>query len=76
MNKVKGSFLRTAGVNSYMKLLKTPLFTTLTVNELLWGYEDSLLAKAASSDRTVEKIFGLMYKARIYIFTQLSKSCL
>lgn len=72
MTKVRGNFFKTAGVNSYMKLLKTPLFTTLTVDELLWGYEDRLLAKVATSDRTVDKIFGLMYKASIFLPKMLS----
>lgn len=75
MTKVKGNWFKSAAVNTWMKLLKTPLFTTRTVDELLWGYEDSLLARAASSDRTVEKVFGLMYKARAFL-PQLSKSCL
>lgn len=64
MTKVKGNFFKAAAVNVKMKTLKTPLFTTVTVDELLWGYEDSLLAFAASRDPTVEKVFGLMYKAR------------
>lgn len=67
MTKVKGSFFRATAVNSWMKLLKTPLFTTRTVDELLWGYEDSLLARAAASDRSVEKVFGLMYKVCTFL---------
>lgn len=67
MTKVKGNFFKATAVNTWMKLLKTPLFTTRTVDELLWGYEDSLLARAAERDRTVEKIFGLMYKARTFL---------
>lgn len=46
-----------------MKSLKASLFITQTVDELLWGYEDSLLAQVSSSNPEVEKIFGLMYKA-------------
>lgn len=68
MTKVKGNFFKSAGVNAKMKTLKTPLFTTRTVDELLWGYEDSLLEFAASRDPTVDKVFGLMYKARQYFF--------
>lgn len=62
MNKVKGSFLRSTMVSMWMNSLKTGLFTTLTVHELLWGYEDSLLARVSSLSPDVEKIFGLMYK--------------
>lgn len=74
MTKVKVSFFRSAAVIAKMKTLKTPLFTTVTVDELLWGYEDSLLAFAATRDATVDKVFGLMYKARQFFFTQQNKS--
>lgn len=74
MTKVKGNIFKATGVNIKMKTLKTPLFTTVTVDELLWGYEDSLLAFAASRDPTVDKVFGLMYKASQFSFTQQNKS--
>lgn len=54
-------------VSTWMKTLKTSLFITRTVDELLWGYEDSLLARAASSSPEVESVFGLMYKACIIL---------
>lgn len=50
-------------VSIWMNSLKSGLFTTLTVDELLWGYEDPLLARIAPTNPEVEKVFGLMYKA-------------
>lgn len=51
-------------VSVWMNSLKLGPFTTRTVHELLWGYEDALLARIAPTNPDVEKIFGLMYKAR------------
>lgn len=48
----------------WMNSYGSGLFTTRTVDELLWGYEDPLLARVASTSPEVEKVFGLMYKAR------------
>ncbi|KAM4527350.1 lysosome membrane protein 2-like isoform 2-T2 [Odontesthes bonariensis] len=62
MNKVKGSFFKSTMVSIWMNSLRSGLFTTRTVDELLWGYEDPLLARVASSNPEVEKVFGLMYK--------------
>lgn len=62
MNKVRGNFFKTGMVSMWMKSLKTGLFTTRTIDELLWGYEDSLLVRASSSNPEVEAVFGLMYK--------------
>ncbi|XP_071321900.1 lysosome membrane protein 2-like isoform X2 [Trachinotus anak] len=62
MNKVKGSFFKTTMANFMINSAKSELFTTRTVDELLWGYEDPLLARVASSSPEVEKMFGLMYK--------------
>ncbi|XP_028273661.1 lysosome membrane protein 2-like isoform X2 [Parambassis ranga] len=62
MNKVKGSFFKASMVSIWMNSLKSGLFTTRTVDELLWGYEDPLLARIAPSNPEVEKVFGLMYK--------------
>lgn len=63
MNKVKGSFWKSSMVSIWMNSIGSDIFTTLTVNDLLWGYEDPLLARLASSSPEVEPIFGLMYKA-------------
>ncbi len=50
-------------VSIWMNSLKCGLFTTLTVDELLWGYKDPLLARIAPTNPDVEEMFGLMYKA-------------
>lgn len=62
MNKATGSFFRSTMVSMWMRSLKSGLFTTRTVDELLWGYEDPLLAQVSSTNPEVEKVFGLMYK--------------
>ncbi|KAM3599276.1 uncharacterized protein V6R79_002953 [Siganus canaliculatus] len=62
MNKVKGSFFRASMVSVWMNSLKIGLFTTRTVDEILWGYQDPLLTRVASTSPDVEKVFGLMYK--------------
>ncbi|XP_076014573.1 lysosome membrane protein 2-like isoform X2 [Genypterus blacodes] len=62
MNKAKGSFLRSTMAAIWMKSIGSGMFTTRTVDELLWGYEDPLLARIASTNPDVEKVFGLMYK--------------
>ncbi|KAM9735633.1 lysosome membrane protein 2-like isoform 1-T1 [Menidia menidia] len=62
MNKVKGSFFKSSMVSIWMNSLGSGLFTTRTVDELLWGYEDPLLARIAPSNPEVESVFGLMYK--------------
>lgn len=62
MNKVKGSFIRAGMVAMWMNSVKSGFFTTRTVHELLWGYEDPLLARVSSTSPDVEKVFGLMYK--------------
>lgn len=63
MTKVKGSFWKSNLVSIWMNSFGTGLFTTRTVDELLWGYEDPLLTRVSSSNPDVEKDFGLMYKA-------------
>lgn len=60
MNKLKGSFWTASAMSIWMNSIGSGLFTTRTVNELLWGYEDPVLARLASSRPEVDKIFGLM----------------
>lgn len=67
MTKVKGSFFRSSVVSVMMNSLGSGLFTTRTVDELLWGYEDPLLVRVSSTNRDVEKVFGLMYKACTFL---------
>ncbi|XP_057674798.1 lysosome membrane protein 2-like [Corythoichthys intestinalis] len=62
MNKVKGSFWKASMVSIWMNSIGSGLFTTRTVDELLWGYEDPLLVRIAPSNPEVETTFGLMYK--------------
>ncbi|KAM4635090.1 lysosome membrane protein 2 isoform 2-T3 [Polymixia lowei] len=62
MNKVKGSFWKSSMVSIWMNSIGSTLFTTRTVDELLWGYRDPLLTRLAPSYPDVEEIFGLMYK--------------
>lgn len=62
MTKLKGNFWKANLVSIWMNSFGTGLFTTLTVDELLWGYEDQLLARISSTNPDVEKVFGLMYK--------------
>lgn len=61
MNKAKGNFWKTSILSVWMNTLKSGLFTTRTVDELLWGYEDPLLARIAQMNPEVDTIFGLMY---------------
>lgn len=60
MNKAQG--LKSFLLNFMIKGTKSRLFTTRSVQELLWGYEDALLDRIASSGTDVERVFGLMYK--------------
>ncbi|KAM6976000.1 lysosome membrane protein 2-like [Tautogolabrus adspersus] len=62
MNKLKNNFWKASLVSMWMNSMGSNLFTTRTVDELLWGYEDPLLARVSSSNPDVEKVFGLMYK--------------
>lgn len=63
MNNVKDSFWKASMVSIWMNSLKSDLFTTRTVDELLWGYKDPLLVRVAGTKPEVETVFGLMYKA-------------
>ncbi|XP_054468451.1 lysosome membrane protein 2-like isoform X2 [Anoplopoma fimbria] len=62
MNKLRGSFWKASAVAFMMSSLSSGPFTTHTVDELLWGYEDPLLARLSASSPDIEKVFGLMYK--------------
>lgn len=62
MNKLKGSFWKASMMSIWMNSIGAGLFTTRTVDELLWGYEDPVLARLASTTPEVDKIFGLMVK--------------
>lgn len=46
----------------YMRLLGEGLFTTRTVGELLWGYEDKLMKAIKHIQPHLDDVFGLFYK--------------
>uniref|UniRef100_H3C430 Scavenger receptor class B, member 2c n=1 Tax=Tetraodon nigroviridis TaxID=99883 RepID=H3C430_TETNG len=50
-------------ISPYMRSLGVGLFTTRTVGELLWGYEDSLLRVAKKFWPQLDDVFGLFYKS-------------
>lgn len=54
-------FIRTI-ISDIMKSRNEGLFMTRTVEELLWGYEDPLLARIHQIYSSVESHFGLFYK--------------
>lgn len=62
MNKLKGSIVKATMMSLWMNSIKSGLFTTRTVDELLWGYEDPVLARLSNSYPEIDKIFGLMVK--------------
>lgn len=64
MNKLRGSIFKASMLAFAMGNVGISLFTTRTVDELLWGYEDPLLTRVAKTNPDVETVFGLMYKAR------------
>ncbi|KAM8872546.1 lysosome membrane protein 2-like isoform 1-T1 [Synchiropus picturatus] len=62
MSTVKSSFFKASALAFVMAGLGSQPFTTLTVNDLLWGYQDPLLSKVALTNPDVEPVFGLMHK--------------
>lgn len=67
MTRVKGSFWKANLLSIWMNSYGTTLFTTRTVDELLWGYEDPLLVSVSVTSPDVETVFGLMYKASTFL---------
>ena len=63
MNKVKGIF-KASAASIWLRGMGVGLYTTRTVAELLWGYEDPMLVSLATTNPEVEGVFGLMYKVR------------
>ncbi|KAF4077038.1 hypothetical protein AMELA_G00203540 [Ameiurus melas] len=61
MNKLKdASFWVRSGIAMFMSSLKTTMFMTHTVDELLWGFKDPLLSRLRTSKPEVDENFGLM----------------
>ncbi|XP_047426322.1 lysosome membrane protein 2c [Mugil cephalus] len=63
MEKFKDSLYLSNIISSLMKYLDENLFTTRTVGELLWGYEDRLLADFKKFQHDLDDVFGLFYKS-------------
>lgn len=64
MKKSQNVFLAIL-VSAYMKSLGVGLFTTRTVGELLWGYQDNLLASLQKFQPQLDDVFGLFYKVSV-----------
>ncbi|XP_040915173.1 lysosome membrane protein 2c [Toxotes jaculatrix] len=62
MEKFKDESFVASLISSYMKSTDEGLFTTRTVGELLWGYEDSLLKALQTVKPELDDVFGLFYK--------------
>uniref|UniRef100_A0A673YAM6 Scavenger receptor class B, member 2c n=1 Tax=Salmo trutta TaxID=8032 RepID=A0A673YAM6_SALTR len=62
MEKFKDTSFIANIISSYMKSVNEDLFTTRTVGELLWGYEDGLLKALKVVEPTLDDVFGLFYK--------------
>lgn len=50
-------------ISAYMTFNNIGLFSSHTVGELLWGYEDPLLKAVKKVDPTIDNFFGLFYKS-------------
>ncbi|XP_028273047.1 lysosome membrane protein 2c [Parambassis ranga] len=62
MQKFKDEAFIANLISSYMKATGVGLFSTHTVGELLWGYEDSLLKSLKTFKPELDDVFGLFYK--------------
>lgn len=62
MEKFKDDVVAANLISSYMKGTGQGLFTTRTVGELLWGYEDGLLKALKILKPELDDVFGLFYK--------------
>lgn len=66
MNKLKEvSFWVRSGIAMFMSSMKTTMFMTHTVDELLWGFKDPLLSRLRAAKPEVDENFGLMLYVRI-----------
>uniref|UniRef100_A0A3Q4FXM8 Scavenger receptor class B, member 2c n=1 Tax=Neolamprologus brichardi TaxID=32507 RepID=A0A3Q4FXM8_NEOBR len=62
MERFKDNFVEANLISAYMKGTGQGLFTTRTVGELLWGYEDGLLKALKIIRPDLDDVFGLFYK--------------
>lgn len=65
MEKFKDHFIISNLISSYMRSHDYGLFTTRTVGELLWGYEDGLLQAIQTVRPEVDNVFGLFHKVSV-----------
>nr|XP_046231681.1 lysosome membrane protein 2c [Scatophagus argus] len=63
MEMFKNNPLAANLISSYMRGKDDGLFTTRTVGELLWGYEDGLLKALKLFKHDLDDVFGLFYKS-------------
>lgn len=62
MERFKDNSVMANLISSYMRGTGQGLFTTHTVGELLWGYEDDLLKTLKKFQHDLDDVFGLFYK--------------
>ncbi|CAL9683303.1 unnamed protein product [Knipowitschia caucasica] len=62
MDQFKNEPLFARLISDLMKSLGEGLFTTRTVGDLLWGYEDALLKSLKRIKPNINDVFGLFYK--------------
>ncbi|XP_044031149.1 lysosome membrane protein 2c [Siniperca chuatsi] len=62
MERFKNDSFMANVISSYMRGTNENLFTTRTVGELLWGYEDGLLKALRNFQPDLDDVFGLFYK--------------
>lgn len=62
MDQFKGVPLIANMISAYMRSSGEGLFTTRSVGELLWGYEDGLLKALKLFKPDLDDVFGLFYK--------------
>ncbi|KAI3362347.1 hypothetical protein L3Q82_012650, partial [Scortum barcoo] len=62
MEKFKANAFMASLISAYMRSSSEGLFTTRTVGELLWGYEDGLLRALKAFRPELDSVFGLFYK--------------
>lgn len=64
MTKFQNTFIAYL-LSAYMRSLGVGLFTTRTVGELLWGYQDNLLTSLQKLHPQLDDVFGLFYKVSV-----------
>lgn len=62
MERFKDNFIEANVISAYMRGTGQGLFTTRTVGELLWGYEDGLLKALKTVRPDLDDVFGLFHK--------------